>query len=120
MKEQIQHLYRPQNKGCCMRKNILILTLLLILASLFAWSPWWTQENVSKLAENQFNHAWAGVADGCGTASADLGVEGFHKVPFGAYVTITYQCGLVEPNAPPLHTDIYILFTGTAFGYPKP
>jgi hypothetical protein len=103
-----------------MRNKLLVFICLAIIVGLCAWSPWLTEATASKLAENQFNHAWEGVMDGCGTASADLGAEGFRKVPFGAYVTLAYQCGLVMPDEPPLHHEIYISLVGIAFGYPKP
>jgi hypothetical protein len=72
------------------------------------------------LAETQFNKAWATVIDGCGTSGSELGPKDFRKVAFGAYVTLDYQCGLVMPGEPALHTDIYVSFFGLAFGYPKP
>jgi len=103
-----------------MRKKSLALIIFSIITSLCAWSPWITQDTASKLAETQFNHDWNGVMDGCGTYGNDLGPKGFRKVLFGAYVTLDYQCGLVMPNEPALHTNVYVSFAGIAFGYPKP
>ena len=103
-----------------MRQKILILILFSAITSLCAWSPWITQDRASKLAEAQFNKAWNTVIDGCGTSGNDLGTKDFRKVPFGAYVTLDYQCGLVMLNEPALHTNVFISFLGIAFGYPKP
>ena len=103
-----------------MRKKIFAFVVFVILTSVCAWSPWLTQVRASKLAETQFNRAWNAVADGCGTFRSDLGTKDFRKVPFGAYVSLDYQCGLVMPGEPALHTTVYVSFFGIAFGYPKP
>jgi hypothetical protein len=91
---------------------------LLLITALCAWSPWITQDTASRLAETQFNEAWSGIIDGCGTYGNDLGAKSFHKVPFGAYVTLDYQCGLVAPGEPAFETTVYVSFVGIAFGYP--
>jgi hypothetical protein len=103
-----------------MRQKILALILFSVITSLCAWSPWITQDRASKLAEAQFNKAWYAVIDGCGTFGNDLGAKDFQKVPFGVYVAVAYQCGLVISDEPVLHTNIYVSFAGIAFGYPKP
>jgi hypothetical protein len=103
-----------------MRRKILALVLFSIVISLFAWSPWLTPSTASKLTENQFNKAWYGVMDGCGTYGDNLGVQDFQKIPFGAIVNLDYQCGLVMPDEAALHTTVYVSFFGIAFGYPKP
>jgi hypothetical protein len=103
-----------------MPKKILIWLFILGIAGLCAWSPWLTRTSASKLAETQFNEAWGGIIDGCGTAAEGLGAQDFHKVPFGAYVTLDYQCGLVLPGEPALHTKVYVSFVGIASGYPRP
>ena len=103
-----------------MRKKISFFVIFCIITVVLAWSPWITQTTASKLAETQFNRAWNTVIDGCGTSGNDLGVKAFHKVPFGASVTLDYQCGLVMPDEPVLHTNVYVSFFGLAFGYPKP
>ena len=103
-----------------MQRKMSFLVLLIAITSLCAWSPWITQDIAFKLAETQFNKAWNTVIDGCGTFGDDLGAKDFHKVPFGAYVTLDYQCGLVMPDEPALHTNIFVSFFGIAFGYPKP
>jgi hypothetical protein len=103
-----------------MRKKILAFTVFIILIGLCAWSPWLTQDTTSRLAETQFNNAWNGVMDGCGTSGKEYGVKDYRKVPFGAVVTLDYQCGLIAPDEPSLHTKIYVTFLGTTFGYPKP
>jgi hypothetical protein len=93
---------------------------LFIVIALCAWSPWITRDTASQLAETQFNEAWSGIIDGCGSAREELGARDFHKVPFGAYVTLDYQCGLVLPDEPALQTTVYVSFLGIAFGYPGP
>jgi hypothetical protein len=103
-----------------MRKKTLAFILVALITVVLAWSPWITQTSASKLAEDQFNRAWNTVSDGCGTSGNDLGVKAFHKVPFGVSVTLDYQCGLVMPDEPALHTTVYVSFFGIAFGYPKP
>lgn len=103
-----------------MRQKILAFIIFSVITSLCAWSPWITQDRALKLAEAQFNRAWNTVIDGCGTFGNDLGVKKFHKVLFGAYVWLDYQCGLVMPDEPALHTTVYVSFLGIAFGYPKP
>ena len=103
-----------------MRKKILILIMLSLITGLFAWSPWITRDTAAKLAETQFNNSWNGIIDGCGTSGDDLGARHFRKVPFGAYVTLDYQCGLVMPEEPPLQSTIFVSFFGAAFGYPHP
>jgi hypothetical protein len=103
-----------------MRRKILVIVALSVLIGLGAWTPWITRETASRLAEVQFNQAWSAVIDGCGTFGNDLGTKEFHKVPFGAYVTLNYQCGLVMPDEPALQTSVYVSFFGIAFGYPKP
>jgi len=120
LKEQIRHPERLAHKGCLMRKKILVLILFSVITSLCAWSPWITQDTAAKLAETQFNKAWSTVVDGCGTFGNDLGVKDFRKLPFGAYVALDYQCGLVTPDEPVLHANVYVSFAGIAFGYPKP
>jgi hypothetical protein len=102
-----------------MQKRTMGLIMCLILA-LCAWSPWITQDTASTLAETQFNNAWSGIIDGCGTAWNDLGAKDFHKIPFGATVNLEYQCGLVMPGEPALHTTVYVSFFGVVFGYPHP
>ena len=103
-----------------MCKLILVSVILILLIGLCAWSPWLTKDTVSHIAENQFIRAWEGVADGCGLSGSEYGTKDFHKFPFGAVVSLDYQCGLVMPNEPPLHTNIYVTFIGTTFGYPRP
>ncbi len=103
-----------------MRNKILAFICLALIVGLCAWSPWLTESTTSNLAESQFNHAWKGVMDGCGTSRADLGAQSFRKVPFGAYITLAYQCGLVTPDELPLHDEIFVSFLGIAFGYPRP
>ena len=103
-----------------MRKTILAPIVFSVLAALCAWSPWITEDAASKLAEIQFNQAWNGVIDGCGTSGDDLGARDFRKTSFGATVTLYYQCGLVMPDEPALHRSVYVSFVGIAFGYPKP
>ena len=103
-----------------MQRKVLIWLIVFILTGLCAWSPWITQEAASGLVETQFNKAWSNVIDGCGTFGNDLGATAFRKVPFGGYVTLDYQCGLVMPDEPPLQTNVYVSFFGAAFGYPKP
>lgn len=94
--------------------------ILFVILAVCAWSPWITQDRAFPLAETQFNEAWSGIIDGCGTAWNDLGARDFRKIPFGAMVTLEYQCGLVMPGEPPLVTTVYISFLGVAFGYPAP
>ena len=103
-----------------MRSKILIGAFILVIIGLCAWSPWLTQETASRLAETQFNEAWSGIIDGCGTSGIDPGAREFRKLPFGAVVTLDYQCGLVMPDEPALHTTVYVSFVGIAFGYPRP
>ena len=94
--------------------------IILVLLVIIAWSPWITQETAFHLAETQFNEAWSGIIDGCGTAWNDLGAKDFRKIPFGAMLTLEYQCGLVMPGEPPLQTEVYMSFFNVAFGYPAP
>lgn len=103
-----------------MQKKILSWILLLGIAGVCAWSPWLTPETASRLADTQFNQAWNSVIDGCGTSGEDLGPKDFRKIPFGAVVTLDYQCGLVMPGEPALRTTVYVSFMGMAFGYPRP
>jgi hypothetical protein len=102
-----------------MSKKLLGLIVLMILG-LFAWAPWITQETATTLAETQFNNAWSGTIDGCGTSGDELGARDFRKVPFGATVKLFYLCGLVMPGVPPRESTVYVTFFGTAFGYPAP
>ena len=94
--------------------------IILVLLVIFAWSPWITQEAAFHMAETQFNEAWNGIIDGCGTAWNDFGARDFRKIPFGAMLTLEYQCGLVMPGEPPLQTEVYMSFFNVAFGYPAP
>jgi hypothetical protein len=103
-----------------MKRKIVLSLFALIGLGLCAWSPWITPDRASNLAESQFNQAWSGVIDGCGTGGNALGPTGFRKALFGAYVTLDYQCGLVMPDEPALHTDVFVSFFGIAFGFPKP
>jgi hypothetical protein len=103
-----------------MRQKLLALMLFFVIAVLLAWSPWITQERAFNLAETQFNDAWHGVIDGCGTAGNNLGAKDFRKVRFGATVMLQYQCGPVVPDEPPLQANVYVSFFGIAFGYPAP
>ena len=120
VKEQIRHPGRLGHEGCLMRQKILVLIILFVITGLCVWSPWSNQDTAAKLAETQFNKAWSTVVDGCGTFGNDLGVKDFRKLPFGAYVALDYQCGLVTPDEPVLHANVYVSFAGIAFGYPKP
>jgi hypothetical protein len=103
-----------------MQKRIVIWAFILLITALCAWSPWITQDTASQLAETQFNQAWNSVIDGCGTSGDGLGAKDFRKVLFGAYVVLDYQCGLVMPDEPALHTTVYVSFVGMTFGYPRP
>jgi hypothetical protein len=103
-----------------MQKKILTFIIIAVIAGVFAWSPWITSAAASKLAETQFNNAWNGVMDGCGTYGNNLGVKEFRKIPFGAFVTLDYQCGLVMPDEIVHHSTVFVSFFGTGFGYPKP
>jgi hypothetical protein len=103
-----------------MQKRIVIWAFILLITALCAWSPWITQDTASQLAETQFNQAWNSVIDGCGTSGNDLGANDFRRVLFGAYVVLDYQCGLVMPDEPALHTTVYVSFVGMTFGYPRP
>ena len=103
-----------------MQKKIFAFVIVTVLTGLCAWSPWITPPVASKLVETQFNKAWNTVIDGCGTFGNGLGAKDFRKVPFGAYMTLNYQCGLVMPDEPALHTTSYVSFLGIAFGYPTP
>ena len=103
-----------------MCSKILIWAFILVIIGLCAWSPWLTQETASRLAETQFNEAWSGIIDGCGTSGLDLGAREFRKLPFGAVVTLDYQCGLVMPDEAALRTNVYVSFVGITFGYPRP
>jgi hypothetical protein len=103
-----------------MQKKIPSWIFILGIAGICAWSPWLTRDTASQLVETQFNQAWNSVIDGCGTLREDLGTKDFRKVPFGAYVTLDYQCGLIMPGEPALHTTVYVSFVGMAFGYPRP
>lgn len=91
-----------------------------VILAMCAWAPWIMRDRAFQLAETQFNEAWSGIIDGCGTAWNDLGAKNFRKIPFGAMITLEYQCGLVMPDEPALETKIYISFFGVAFGYPAP
>ena len=103
-----------------MQRKFILLSLLTVIVGLCAWSPWITRDFASDLAESQFNNAWRGVIDGCGTGEKDLGPSSFRKVLFGADVTLDYQCGLVTPDEPALHTNVFVSFFGIVFGFPKP
>jgi hypothetical protein len=103
-----------------MRKRVLTWAFILLITTLCAWSPWISQDTASRLAETQFNQAWKSIVDGCGISGKDLGARDFRKVLFGAYVTLYYQCGLVMPDEPALHTTVYVSFVGITFGYPRP
>jgi len=103
-----------------MQRKVIPLILLVVITGLCAWSPWITRDIASDLAQSQFDKAWSGVIDGCGTHGNDLGAKGFRKIPFGAYGTIDYQCGLVMPDEPALHTNVFVSFFGIAFGFPTP
>jgi hypothetical protein len=103
-----------------MKQKIVLTIFALIGLSLCAWSPWITRDSASQFAESQFKKAWSGVIDGCGTSGNDFGTKEFRKVPFGAYVRLEYQCGLVMPDEPALHTNMFVSFFGIGFGYPKP
>ena len=103
-----------------MRQKILVFDILFVITCVCVWSPWITQDTASKIAETQFNQAWSTVIDGCGTFGDNLGVKDFDKVPFGANVTLDYQCGLVMPDEP-VFIQMYMFHSlGIAFGYPKP
>jgi hypothetical protein len=103
-----------------MQNKLLVFIIFCLLIGLCAWSPWLTETTASQIAEAQFSHAWQGVMDGCGLSGSQYGAQGFYKVPFGAVVILSYQCGLVMPNEPPLQTNVYVSFLGIAFGYPAP
>ena len=118
--EHNQHTWPPVHKGCHMRNKILTFVIFCLLTGLYASSPWLTRETTSTLAKTQFNRAWNTVIDGCGIVGNELVAKEFRKVPFGAVISLDYQCGLVMPDEPPLHTSIFVSFTGIAFGYPKP
>jgi hypothetical protein len=119
IKKQKRLPERLGEKGGLMSKKLLGLIVFLIFG-LCAWAPWITQETATTLAETQFNNAWRGTIDGCGTSGDDLGARDFRKIPFGATMKLEYQCGLVMPGEPPLQTTVYITFFGTSFGYPAP
>ena len=118
--ERILSPVRPAREGDGLQKRTFSWIFILSIAVVCAWSPWLTEVSAYELAETQFNEAWSGIIDGCGTSGADLGARDFRKIPFGAYVTLDYQCGLVMPGEPALQTRVYVSFVGIAFGYPRP
>jgi hypothetical protein len=103
-----------------MRRKLFWILVTCLILGVFAWSPWIDEETAVTLTETQFNKAWSRVIDGCGTSWEEYGARDFRKVPFGAMVTLYYQCGLVMEGEPALQRDVFVAFFGIAFGYPAP
>jgi hypothetical protein len=94
----------------------------LILAILFAWSPWLTQASAKVRAVGSFNQAWEFVADGCGTNCKGCGAVSSRRVPFGVLVTIEYGCGMIPEDTSEYHERVTVIVSGigTVHGIPKP
>ena len=105
-----------------LRKFPLILLVTLAFFAIFAWSPWLTRASAEARAVDSFNKAWQFVADGCGTNCTGCGVVSSQRVPFGAFVTIEYACGLIPADLQEYHqqSTAFVSALGTVNGLPKP
>jgi len=109
-------------------KKILIITSLIILLILLAWSPWITKDYSKTLILTRFNQSWYGVNDGCGsfnqiTNRIEPDLITLQKIPFGYKVHIEYDCGMTiyNPyiNSKSKQDNIYISPLGKVYGLEK-
>lgn len=78
-----------------MKDKLLLLTVVFIfLVLLCVWAPWVTPSFAVSKAEESFELSYAGVLDGCSIDKANGGVQFHNKAPFGAIVTINYNCSM--------------------------
>ena len=105
-----------------LRKFSLILLIALAFFAALAWSPWLTRASAEARAVDSFNKAWQFVADGCGTNCTGCGAVSSQRVPFGAFVTIEYTCGLIPADLPEYHqqSKAFVSALGTVHGLTKP
>ena len=101
-------------------KKILIITSLIILLILLAWSPWITKNYAETSVLKKFNQTWYGVNDGCGFNCNECGIKDSHKTLFGYIVKIEYDCGMTiyNPyiNSKPKQDNIYVSPLGQVYG----
>ncbi len=96
-----------------MNKIILLIVILIVLLSLFAWSPWITRDYAEQKATQEFSSSWEGVIDGCGFSCEGCGVKSSQKKLFGYSVVIEYGCGMKDYT----QTDeIFVSAIGTVHG----
>ncbi len=104
------------------RKISAMLFVALALVALCAWAPWMTSASAESRAVDSFDHAWEGVADGCGLNCKGCGSISAQRVPFGVRVTLEFACGLIPADSPEYHRQatVFISALGTVHGLPKP
>lgn len=94
----------------------------IILISLFAWSPWLTRTSAEIRTIDSFNKAWEYVADGCGTYCNGCGALSSRRIPFGVLVKLEYACDMIPEDTPEYHErgTAFVSPFGTVHGLPKP
>ena len=104
------------------RKLSLLILIVVVLAILFAWSPWLIMAYAETRAIEAFDKAWEFVVDGCGTNCQGCGAVSSQRVPFGMLVTIEYACGLIPADTPEYHQQAtaFVSPLGTVHGLPAP
>jgi len=103
-----------------MLKRILLTLFLLIL--LLAWAPWLSRDTAQRKAEQAFETAWEGVADGCGLNCDNCGAKEAQKTLLGYAVRLEYACGLLPADLPEYHQTVrvYVSPLGTVHGFSRP
>ena len=86
-----------------MGRIAVILSFIAIVLVLIFWAPWLTTQYAEEKVIDQFNSAWAGVADGCGFNCAGCGVTRSERTLLGFKVEIEYACGLIPEDTLDYH-----------------
>lgn len=78
------------------KKINIIITGLIVLLALLAWSPWITKTYAEKKVVEAFEESQKGVVDGCGFNCEGCGVTNSNKMPFGYKVNIKFKCSMKD------------------------
>ncbi len=103
-----------------MKKILFIVSLVVLLVVILAWSPWMTKEYAEERVKVSFADTWKNVMDGCGMTCDGCGVTGSHRVLFGYSVSYAYGCGLRPRGDPNQEGNAFVSFIGTVSGLLNP
>ncbi len=98
-----------------LKKIIMSIFIVILLVSLFFWSPWITKDFAESRVIERFEKINSRISDGCGFNCKGCGVINSNKVAFGYVITIEYACGLLPRDSKEFHQKQtkYVSFIGS-------